>query len=359
MRRLLVIAAMAAIPAVALAGCGGSGAGSSAGSSSQKQGTTHPSGGVITPAGARQVLAQFTSTNNQANKLRQASVLASYEGGSSYQIDAASYRQSLILDKKNKDYAPVTYSDPVVYVPRQTSYPAWFVVRTLTEGPKITSPPYTYLLFTRASASAKWIEVLEPATSGLPKQTPPTVATDAAGYATQVSPADATGLPLAPSALPAKQVTYLDVGNIPTKPLRPGLPTPKRPKVVTFANGNTGLGDLHDKAFWHSRLPSGSTQLDQHQVTTDPVYALRTTDGGALVFYDITAALTLAAPDATPFTMTIAGIFDGKDSMRAAQVNYDDQFVVYEAAGASAAPTVIANYSGAVSGECDGGPCKS
>lgn len=357
MRRLLVIAATAAIPAVALAGCGGSG--SSSGASSQKQSTTSAPASVITPAGAKQVLAQFTSTNNEANKLRQASVLAAYEGGSSYQIDAAGYRQSLILDKKNKDYAPVTYSDPVVYVPRQTSYPAWFAVRTLTQGPKTTASPYTYLLFTRASAGAKWIQVLEPSTSGLPKGTLPTVATDAAGYATQVSPADATGLRLAPSALPAKQVTYLDVGNIPTKPLRPGLPTPKRPKVVTFANGNTGLGDLHDKAFWHSHFPPGSTQLDEHQVIPSPIYALRTTDGGVLVFYNLTAGLTLGAPNAVPFTITIDGIFDGKDSMRAAQVNYDDQFVVYEASGASAAPTVIANYSGAVSGECDGGPCKS
>jgi hypothetical protein len=359
MRRLLVIAAMAAIPAVALAGCGGSGAGSSAGSSSQKQGTTAPSGGVITPAGARQVLAQFTSTNNQANKLRQASVLATYEGGSSYQIDAAAYRASLISDPKNKKYATVTYPDPVFYVPAQKSYPAWFAVRTLTAGKNITNAPYTYMLFTKESASAKWIQILEPDTQGLPKQTPPTVATDKAGYATQVDPADATGLPLAPSALPAKQVTYLDVVNIPTKPLRPGLPTPKRPKVVNFTNGNTDLGDLNDKAFWHSRMPSGSTELDQHQVTTDPVYALRTTDGGALVFYNLTAQLTIGAPDAVPFTMTIVGIFDGKDSMRAADVNYDDQFVVDEAAGASATPTVIANYSGAVSGECDGGPCKS
>jgi hypothetical protein len=355
MRRLLTIAALAAVPAVALAGCGGSG--SSSGPSSPKQGTT--SGSVITPAGARQVLTQFTSMNNKANKLRQASVLSTYEGGSSYPIDAAGYRESLILDPKNKDYATIAYPDPVVYVPRQKSYPAWFAVRTLTQGKKITGSPYTYLLFTKASADAKWIQVFEPNTSGLPKGTPPAVATDAAGYATQVSPADTTGLRLAPSALPAKQVTYLDVGNIPTKPPRPGLPTPKRPKVTPFGNGNTDLGDLHDKAFWHSRLPPGSTELDQHQVSPGPIYALRTTDGGALIFYNLTASLTLGAPNAIPFTMTIAGIFDGKDSMRSAQVNYDDQFAIYEAAGAAATPTVIANLSGAVSGECDGGPCKS
>jgi hypothetical protein len=352
MRRLLTIAALAAVPAVALAGCGGS----SSGPSSQKQASP---ASVITPAGAKQVLAQFTSVNNKSNNLRQASVLATYEGGSSYQIDAAAYRASVIHDPKNEKFATVTYAGPVFYVPRQKSYPAWFAVRSLEQGSNATGSPYTYMLFTRASASAKWIEMLEPDTSSLPKGTLPTVATDAAGYATQVSPADATGLPLAPSALPAKQVTYLDVGNIPTKPLRPGLPVPKRPKVVPFTNGNTGLGDLHDKAFWHSHFPSGSTQLDQHAVSTDPVYALRTTDGGALVFYDLTAALTLGAPDATPFTMTITGIFDGKDSMRAAQVNYDDQFVVYEPAGATATPAVVANYSGAVSGECDGGPCKS
>lgn len=356
MRRMLTTVAMAAIPAVVLAGCGGSG--SSSGPSNPKQGSDAPAG-VITPAGARQVLAQYTSTNNRANKLRQASVLATYEGGSSYQIDAAGYRQSLIIDKTNKDYAPVTYPDPVFYVPRQKNYPAWFAVRTLMQGKKITGSSYTYMVFTKASASAKWIQVLEPDTPGLPKQTPPTVATDAAGYATQVSPADAAGLRLAPSALPAKHVSYLDVVNIPTKPLRPGLPTPKRPKVVTFANGNTSLADLHDKAFWHSHFPPGSSQLDQHQLTTGPVYALRTTDGGVLVFYNLTAALTLGAPYAAPFTITIDGIFDGKDSMNSAQVNYDDQFAVYEAAGASATPTVIANYSGAVSGECDGGPCKS
>jgi hypothetical protein len=356
MRRLLTIAAMTAIPAVALAGCGG------AGSSSLKPSTTSsssPGGGVITPAGAREVLTQFNATNNRANKSRQASLLATYEGGSSYQLDASGYRASLITDPRYKDYAPVSYTAPAFYVPLQKSYPAWFAVRALTKGPRITGAPYTYLVFTKASASAHWIEVLEPATSGLPKQTPPTVETDAAGYAAQVSPADATGLPLAPSALPAKQVTYLDVGNLPTKPLRPGLPTPKRPKVFPFANGNTALGDLHDKAFWHSRFPPGSTQLDQHQVTTDPVYTLRTSDGGALVFYNLTASLTLAGPNATPFTMKIAGIFDGKDSMRSAQVDYDDQFAVYEAAGASAKPAVIANYSGAVSGECDGGPCTS
>ena len=355
MRRLLTIAAMAAIPAVALAGCGGSGSGS--GSSSQKQGTSAPAS-VITPAGARQVLAQFTLANNKSNKLREASVLATYEGGSSYQIDAAGYRASLISDPKNKKYATVTYPDPVFYVPAQKSYPAWFAVRVLTAGKDITSPPTTYLLFTKQSASAPWIGILEPDTQGLPTQTPPTVATDKAGYATQVDPADATGLPLAPSALPAKQVAYLDVVNIPTKAPRPGLPTPKRPKVVKFANGKTDLGDLNDKKFWHSHMPSGSTQLDQHQVTTDPVYALRTTDGGALVFYNLTASLTIGTPGAVPFTMTMVGIFDGKDSMRAADVNYDDQFAVYEAAGASATPTVIANYSGAVSGECDGGPCK-
>jgi hypothetical protein len=355
MRRLLTIAAMAAIPAVALAGCGGSGSGSD--SSSQKQGTSAPAS-VITPAGAKQVLAQFTLANNKSNKLREASVLATYEGGSSYQIDAASYRASLITDPKNKKYATVTYPNPVFYVPAQKSYPAWFAVRALTAGKNITSPQTTYLLFTKQSASAPWIETLEPGTQGLPQQTPPSVETDKAGYATQVDPADATGLALAPSALPAKQVAYLDVSNIPTKAPRPGLPTPKRPKVVNFTNGKTDLGDLNDKKFWHSHMPSGSTQLDQHQVTTDPVYALRTTDGGALVFYNLTASLTIGAPDAVPFTMTIDGIFDGKDSMRAADVNYDDQFVVYEAAGASATPTVIANYSGAVSGECDGGPCK-
>jgi hypothetical protein len=88
------------------------------------------------------------------------------------------------------------------------------------------------------------------------------------------------------------------------------------------------------------------------------VFALRTTDGGALVFYDLTASLLLGTPDAEPFSITIPGIFNGKVQRPVFTVNYYEQFAVSETRGSGAKPRVVANDSGPVGGTCDGGDCQ-
>jgi len=355
MRWFMTVAAAAALSAIALVGCG---------SPSGHQGSGKPASagkpaGIVTVADARQVLGQYTTVNNRSNKLREASLLATYEGGSSYQIDAGGYRWTRASDPANHSFAVIDYVDPNFYIPLQSGYPAWFAVRALQQtSAKQADNQHVYLVFTKASAQAPWMEVLEPNTSGLPAQASPPVAADASGYATQVSPADASGLRLAPAKLAAQDVTYLDAGNMPTKPPRPGLAPPKRPHVISFVNGQVSVGDLADKAFWHSHMPSGSTQIDSHQTTADQVFALRTANGGVLAFYDLTASLTLGVPDAQPFTITIPGFFNGKEQARSFTVNYGDQFAVYEPPGTAASPEVVANFSGPVSGECDGAPCS-
>jgi hypothetical protein len=348
MRRIVALAA-AVVPAVVLAGCGSAG-GSSTSSS--------PAAGVVTEAGAQQVLSHYVTVNNQSNKLRQDSLLATYEGGSSYQIDAGDYRWTLTSDPSNKNYSVQSYTGPQFFIPQQSGYPAWFAVRVTQEDvPAATKKALIYLVFAKASASAPWLEVREPTAYGMPGGSQPQIAVKS-GYATPVSPSDGTGLALAPGNLPAQDVNYLDAGNIPTTPARPGLPTPNRPKVTNFVNGTTGLGDESDTTFWKSHMPSGSSVLDSHQTTTDQIYALRTTGGGALVFYDLTASLVLGAPFAQPFSITIPGFFNNSQQSTSFQLNYVDQFAVYEPPGSSASPQVVADETGPVSGECDGGPCS-
>jgi hypothetical protein len=266
---------------------------------------------------------------------------------------------TLVTDPANHHYAPTSYTNPAFFIPQQSGYPAWFAVRTLSTG----GPTWfgtqnmsgeVYLVFTKKSAGARWIEVLEP--GGLPAQAMPQVATQS-GYATQLSPADANGLALAPAKLPGQQVAYLDASNIPTMPPRPGLPAPKKPHVINFANGKTALGDLGDVGFWKKRMPAGSTVRDVHATTEDEIFALRTTNGGALVFYDLSSSLLLATPNAAPFTLKIPGIFDGKQMARTFTENWNDQFAVYEPPGTLAHPTVLATDTAPVSGECDGAPC--
>jgi hypothetical protein len=347
MRRIVAVTAAAVLPAAVLMGCGSSG--------SQQASSA---AGVVTMTVARQVLSRYVTVNNQSNKVRQDSLLATYEGGSSYQIDAGTYRWTLNSDPSNTAYSALSYTNPQFYIPMQSGYPAWFAVRALQEDvPSLTKKALMYLVFTRASASAPWLEVREPTAYGMPAGPQPQIAAKS-GYATQVSPSDATGLALAPDKLPAQDVNYLDVGNIPTTPARPGLPVPKRPKVINFVNGTTGLGDESDTSFWRSHMPSGSSVLDSHQTTPDQIYALRTTSGGVLVFYDLTASLTLGTPDAQSFSITIPGFFNNSEQSTSFTLNYDDQFAVYEPPGTSPTPQVVADETGPVSGECDGAPCS-
>jgi hypothetical protein len=352
MRRFIMLTAAVLLPVATMAGCGSSGGGHGGSATS---GTS--AANLVTKAQVQRVLSQFTAVNNRSNKLRQDGLLATYEGGSSYEIDAGLYRWTLSNDPSNKYYQTVSYTDPQFFIPRQSGYPAWFAVRaTEVNTSTQTKQADAYLVFTKASASAKWLQVREPNAFGLPAQAQPQVTT-AAGYATQVSPSDASGLTLSPDQIPAQDVTFLDVGNIPTKPARPGLPTPKRPKVINFANGKDSLTDLSDTTFWSKRMPQGSSVIDSHQTTKDQVYALRTSGGGVLAFYDLTASLTLGAPFAQPFSITIPGFFDGKKQSTSFQLNYVDQFVVYEPAGAGAAPQVLGTQTALVSGECAGVPC--
>jgi hypothetical protein len=343
------LAAVGLAVAVALSGCVSSGTG-----------RAEPPA-VITTAGAQNVLSQYAAANNHSNEVRDANVLAGYEAGSSYQIDAGAYAFNRVADPANQKYAALSYVRPTFYVPRQTGYPAWFAVRVHEQD---VQPPTSggssadlYMLFTRASASAKWMQVLEPyvLSGGGPA---PQVATDSHGSALQIAPGDAGRLALAPGQLPEADVSYLDARSAPAAPLRPGLPTPQASAPsVTFANGKTNLGILHDEAFFQGLAPGQLLVQDTHTTTPDPVYALRTTDGGALAFYDLSATLTISTLYGQLFSLKYSGFISGTQQDANFEVGYREQFAVYEPAGPSAAPQVVAENSGPVSAQCGGGPC--
>ena len=67
---------------------------------------------VITRKAAHQVLARFTSVNNEANKQYDNTLLATIEGGSSYVMDTGTYRMARVTDPKASQYAPLARSRP-------------------------------------------------------------------------------------------------------------------------------------------------------------------------------------------------------------------------------------------------------
>ena len=71
-----------------------------------------------------------------------------------------------------------------------------------------------------------------------------------------------------------------------------------QPTAGFTTTGLSQLQDQHDQAFWraNAQLPASASITVQHTATTDPTFAPRTTDGGALVFYATNATLRITAP---------------------------------------------------------------
>jgi hypothetical protein len=93
------------------------------------------------------------------------------------------------------------------------------------------------------------------------------------------------------------------------------------------------LTDLKDEVFWRSG--EGGRRFDAadtHSVPADPVFALKTANGGALVFYTVAAHLVLTSPDGEAISaLTIPGYYSPSSSagLTSAAVGYIEQFATY------------------------------
>jgi len=287
---------------------------------------------AITGTGAERVLANYWRVNDAANQSRSDALLATIEAGSSYTMDASAYQMSRVTDPSNSQYAPFTAENAVYYIPRQPAgvYPRWFAARVTYAT--LASPQHAtgagYVLFTQSSKDAAWKNVLEPYL--LPAGGPaPFVETDTQGYAVQSSLTSAAGLSAAPAQIPELTAGSLDGATASVTVRNPG-----------------NLADLRDQVYFQSRLPAGSSDTDRHD-TAGSVFALKTVGGGALVFYHLTARLSLAPPQGEPLKLGIPGYYSSSQALTSATVDYADQFAVYIPAGsAGAAPIVVADASG-------------
>jgi hypothetical protein len=147
---------------------------------------------------------------------------------------------------------------------------------------------------------------------------------------------DAGGLNAAPNTIGKITVEWLDQVTSSTSD-----------SVIDDEAGN--LTDLKDEVFWRSG--QGGTALDAtdvHSVPADPVFALKTTSGGALVLYTTAAQLTLAAPGgATIGALTIPGYYLPTSSagLASAVLGYVEQFATYIPPSGSDARDVVADIS--------------
>lgn len=297
---------------------------------SVRSGHSSPPAGLpaITRAAAERVLANYWNVNNTANRSRSGALLAAIEAGSSYAIDAGTYRMSRVTDLSGRRYAPFTGENPVYYIPRQPAgaYPRWFAARVTYIA--LASPQHAigtgYVLFIQDAKGGAWKNVLEPylLSSAGPA---PTVETDAQGYAIQTVLTSAAGTATSPGQMP--QLTARSLDGVSAAPRNPG-----------------NLADLRGKAYFRAGLPAGSAVTGRHGAS-GLVFALKTTDGGALVFYQLTARLSLAPLPGQTIRLGIPGYYSPSQALTSAAVDYADQFASYIPPG-STGPAIIADASG-------------
>ncbi|HEY0937434.1 MAG TPA: hypothetical protein VGD91_27305, partial [Trebonia sp.] len=289
---------------------------------------TAPEAGPLTVTQAGQVLAGYTTANNDANASCDNALLATVETGSSYAIDTGLYQA-----QRAAGTAPFPAFSPAratYYLPRAepASGPRWFVAQVAnafrsTPG-KVSSTEY--VVFTQAMPGGPWRDAAEPyllSGAGVP---PVTVGSD--GLATAVSLQDGA-LAVAPGQLPAATAAALD-GASPAAVAGPGNLDDTAARQLTRKDVPGGkVTDVHAPA-------AGGDRLD---------FALRTADGGALVFYADAAELTITPPAGSLLHLTVPGLYSAGQPLSRAGLSYLEQFAAYDPP-AGGTPRIVADYSG-------------
>jgi hypothetical protein len=284
---------------------------------------------AISQAAAAKVLAAFWTQNDQANKARSSTLLSGIEGGTSYAIDAGAYQTGRAEDPDGSRYAAIgaASASTVYWIPRLASgmYPRWFAVRVayIRTSEHQHGIVTGYLIFAQATAGAAWKDVLEPYL--LHASSDPFVLTDADGYGTAV-PAGAAGLTVQPGQVPAQTAGSLD-------------------GTASLIQDPGNLADMRDQAYFAAHLPAGSSASDTH-APGGTIYALDTVGGGAIVFYALTAQVSITAPPGQQVAIGIPGYYSASQPVTSADIGYADQFAVYVPAAGQGSPQLLADASG-------------
>lgn len=276
-------ALLALSPALLLTGCGGG--------SGPAQAAGAP---ALTKAQATQVLNSHMAAANKAAERFDGGVLAGTETNPQLEMDTAAYKLQQAIKRKP---AAIAYTSPTFYIPRLSGFPRWFVA-DVTEGKTRRA-----LLFTQDGQEAPWLLTAAPYASGKPLSG---IALDRAGFATSVR-ADDTELGASPTKLATAHAALLTGG-------------PKAPGADGLAVGpqTTQSYDALRKA-QDQLKKSGVTLHSQFVKHTTPVYALRTVDGGAMVWYVLQQNESYRATQ--PGKLAVSGDVIGLAPARAARTH--------------------------------------
>ncbi|MEV5347333.1 hypothetical protein [Streptomyces achromogenes] len=217
---------------------------------------------AATRAEAAKAVAAFTDAYNKADKAYDSSVDAPYVTGALADIDAARLKAGHVNSPSgNPAHTPLTLTDVKITIVKKAGWPRWFVADA--RGNKGGEARWV-LVFTRGDLGERWrvayLTLMAPGTV-------PEFKKDADGWAEAV-PADSPRLAVRPDGLSKAYAAYLKNGG------------------AAFADGRdtSGLRTARKK---EAEKPGLVRQFIDEPLTHGAYapLALRTADGGALVFF--------------------------------------------------------------------------
>lgn len=236
---------------------------------------------ILLPADARAIVDDLHAGSDKANASLDRSLQDSIETSPAREIDDAVFAQLKAAGKASSP-GPGAIREASTYVPRQTSYPGYFLafVKTAPSGPGLPANSWLWL-YEKSEEDEPWKFAMYVALP--PDYAAPDIVVDADGFAEMVSKENGEALKLAPSRLPRELAGYLS-----------GFET--GPESSIFAPGT------HTTQYAQSVKALTERQSTQ-QITTSveveagefPVQAFRTRDGGALAMFSLKVATTYAA----------------------------------------------------------------
>ena len=288
---------------------------------------------AVTTSEAESVFERHIDTRSTAYKLLDANLLTAVEAGPLLEIDAGEIAVRSQLGKKERNGAVsgtnATMTD--VYAPRFHEYPLWFlaVVRDDDSG------LMRLQVFSRQAAARPWVLVASPEARSA--DAIPELALDAHD-APEILPVNARSALVGSPQSVAE--TYAEALQ------NPGS------ESATQIGDDTFIDQVRSVDAEISAL-KGVT-YEQTWKPHDVKHAVRTADGGALVFatftreekYQIKDGVTVDWPDGSPQKAFLGGDLQARGKLR-----YNHQVLLYVPAEGEGQPRAVGQYGGIIDGD--------
>jgi hypothetical protein len=218
-----------------------------------------------TPTSALKVFNAYVTAERVATANQDQSLATEITSSAQYSQVSVNYAVAAVTGQA---VTSPTYGKPTLYVPKLTTYPQWFMAAAPVSG-KGQAAGTALMVFDRSDAAASW--VLENSVL-LDKDAPALNVAIKDGYATALRTTE-TDLQFRPDEVGAMQASVVDEG-------------PQSPAGSVVAAGplTTGLYQANQAMAVQARA-KGNYYSWELEGTSYPFFALRTTDGGAIVVY--------------------------------------------------------------------------